>query len=196
MSKSFRLVLFLIALILLGGCARKIPHILVPDYGNQGTRLVAVLPVRNMESDAGTASLLRAKLVKELHFKGYPEIPPKWIDERLTAVPAGGGEGGLSPQSLGKMLNVDAVLYTTLKEGRISVTLLYSRIAVDAKFELKSARTGESLWRVHHRAVHRNYGFSRKSLELKSCQFYEPVIQEVLNRALETLPDGPDAIGS
>ena len=43
---------------------------------------------------------------------------------------------------------------------------------------------------------HRNYGFSRKSLELKSCQVYEPAIQEVLNRALETLPDGPDAIGS
>jgi hypothetical protein len=196
MSKSFRLVLFLIALILLGGCARKIPHMLLPDYGNQKTRLVAVLPVRTMESDADTASLLRAKLIKELHFKGYPEIPPKWIDERLTAVPAGGGEGGMSPQSLGKMLNVDAVLYTTLKEGRTSVTLLYSRVAVDAEFELKSAKTGESLWRVRYRAVHRNYGFSRKSLELKSCQFYEPAIQEVLSRALETLPDGPNAIGS
>jgi hypothetical protein len=196
MSKSFRLVLLLIALIFLAGCARKIPHMLVPDYGNQGTRLVAVLPVRNMESDAGTASVLRAKLIKELHFKGYPEIPPKWIDERLTAVPAGGGEGGLSPQSLGKILNVDAVLYTTLKEGRTSVTLLYSRVAVDAEFELKSAKTGESLWRVRYRAVHRNYGFSRKSLELKSCQFYEPAIQEVLSRALETLPDGPNAIGS
>jgi hypothetical protein len=197
MSKNFRLVLLLIALIFLAGCARKIPHMLVPNYGNQGTRLVAVLPVRNMESDAGTASVLRAKLIEELHFKGYPEIPPKWIDERLAAVPAGGGgEEGQSPQLLGKMLNVDAVLYTTLKEGRMSVTLLYSRIAVDAKFELKSARTGESLWRVHYRAVHRNYGFSRKSLELKSCQFYEPAIQEVLSRTLETLPDGPDAIGS
>jgi hypothetical protein len=94
------------------------------------------------------------------------------------------------------MLNVDAVLYITLKEGLTPVTLLYSPVAVDVEFELKSAKTGDSLWRVHHRAVHRNYGFSRKSLELKTWQVYESVIQEVLNRALETLPDGPDVIGS
>ena len=29
------------------------------------------------------ASVLRAKLIEELYFKGYPKIPPKWIDERL-----------------------------------------------------------------------------------------------------------------
>jgi|WetSurMetagenome_2_1015567.scaffolds.fasta_scaffold129249_2 hypothetical protein len=196
MSKSFRLVLLLLVLIFLGGCARKIPHMLVHDYANQGARLIAVLPVQNMESDDGTASLLRVKLIEELHFKGYPEIPPKWIDERLNAITAGVGNGDPSPELLGKMLNVDAVLYTTLKEGRTTVTLLSSRIAMEAEFELKSTRTGESLWRVHHRAVQRHYGLSRKSLELKSCQFYEPAIQEVLNRALETLPDGPDASGS
>ncbi|MCX5837027.1 MAG: DUF799 family lipoprotein [Deltaproteobacteria bacterium] len=196
MPKSFRLVLLWMALVFLAGCAGKIPHMLAPDYGKQGTRLVAVLPVRNMESDAGTASALRAMLIEELYFKGYPKIPPKWIDERLAAVRAGGGDGDLSPQLLGEMLNVDAVLYTTLKEGRTSVTLLYSPVAVDAEFELKSAKTGESLWRVRYRAVNRNYGFSRKSLELKSIQVYEPTIHEVLNRALETLPDGPDAIGS
>ena len=194
MSKSFRLVLFLMGVIFLAGCAGKIPHVLVPDYSKKGTRLVAVLPVRNLESDAGTAAMLRVKLIEELYFKGYPKIPPQWIDERLATVPTRGGTP--SPQLLGEVLNVDAVLYTTLKEGLKPVTLIYSPVAVDAEFELKSARTGESLWRVCYRAVHRNYGFSRRSLELKSSQAYEPVIQEVLTRALETLPDGPDAIGS
>jgi hypothetical protein len=197
MSKRFRLVLLLMGLIFLAGCAGKIPHKLVADYGKKGTRLVAVLPVRNLESDAGTASVLRAKLIEELYFKGYPKIPPQWIDERLATVPTGGKkEGDLSPQQLGEMLKVDAVLYTTLKEGLTPVTLIYSPVAVDAEFELKSAKTGESLWRVRYRAVHRNYGFSRSSLELKSSQVYEPAIQEVLIRALETLPDGPDATGS
>ena len=194
MSKSFRLVLLLMGVIFLAGCAGKIPHVLVPDYSKKGTRLVAVLPVRNLESDAGTAAMLRVKLIEELYFKGYPKIPPQWIDERLATVPTLGGTP--SPQLLGEVLNVDAVLYTTLKEGLKPVTLIYSPVAVDAEFELKSARTGESLWRVCYRAVHRNYGFSRRSLELKSSQAYEPVIQEILTRALETLPDGPDAIGS
>ena len=194
MSRSFRMVFLFMGLIFLAGCAGKIPHMLIADYAKKGTRLIAVMPARNMVSDAGTASVLREKLIEELYFKGYPKIPSKWIDERLAALPAGGGN--LSPKLIGEMLNVDAVLYITLKEGLTPVTLLYSPVAVDVEFELKSAKTGDSLWRVRHRAVHRNYGFSRKSLELKTWQVYESVIQEVLRRALETLPDGPDVIGS
>jgi hypothetical protein len=196
MLKRVRSVLLLMSLIVLAGCAGKIPYTLVPDYGKKGTRLVAVLPVRDLKSDAGTASVLRVKLIEELYFKGYPKIPSQWIDERLSTIPAGGGKGDLSPQVLGELLKVDAVLYTTLKEGLTPVTLIYSPVAVDAEFELKSTKTGESLWRVRYRAVYRNYGLTRKSLELKSSQVYEPAIQEVLTRALETLPDGPDAIGS
>jgi len=30
---------------------------------------------------------------------------------------------------------------------------------------------------------------------LKSSQVYEPAFQEVVNRALETLPNGPEAVG-
>lgn len=196
MLKRFRFALLLLSFIFLAGCAGKIPHVLVPDYGKKGTRLVAVLPVRNLESDAGTASMLRMKLIEELYFKGYPKVPPQWIDERLAALPAREGKGELSPQQLGELLKVDAILYTTLNEGPTTVRLIYSPVAVDAEFELKSAKTGERLWRTRHRAVYRNYGLTRKSLELKSSQVYEPAIQEVLTRALETLPDGPDAIGS
>lgn len=196
MLKRFRFALLFLSLVFLPGCAGKIPYVLAPDYGKKGTRLVAVLPVRNLESDAGTASVLRAKLVEELYFKGYPKVPTQWIDERLAGLPAGEGKGELSPQRLGELLKVDAVLYTTLTEGLRPVRLIYSPVAIDAEFELKSAKTGESLWRTRYRAVYRNYGLTRKSLELKSSQVYEPAIQEVLTRALETLPDGPDAIGS
>jgi hypothetical protein len=196
MLKRFRFALLFLSLIFLAGCAGKIPYVLIPDYGKKGTKLVAVLPVRNLESDAGTAAVLRAKLIEELYFKGYPKVPPQWIDERLAGLPTVGGKGELSPQLLGELLKVDAVLYTTLKEGPTPVRFLYSPVAVDAEFELKSAKTGESLWRTSYRVVYRNYGLTRKSLELKSSQVYEPAIQEVLNRALETLPDGPDAIGS
>jgi hypothetical protein len=93
------------------------------------------------------------------------------------------------------MLNVDAVLYTTLKEGPGSVSLLYATVAIDAEFELKSAKTGESLWRVRHREAYRNFGFTKRSLELKASQVYETAIEELLGKVLSTLPDGPDAAG-
>ena len=189
MSRGFHPLFFLMGFILLAGCAGKIPHMLAADYAENKPRLIAVMPVRNMVQDDRTASVLREKLIEELYFKGYPKIPSKWIDERPAASPEKGANR--SPKSLGESLMVDALLYTTLWEGLKPVTLLYSSVAVDAEFELKSVKTGESLWRVRHRAISRNYGFSRKSLELKTWQEYESVIQEVLNRVMETLPDGP-----
>lgn len=195
MVKGVRLVLVVLGLIFLAGCAGKISHVLVPGYDKTGTRLVAVLPVENGKPGDVTASVLRAKLVEELYFKGYPKIPPQWIDERLASAPKEGGQGALTPQQLGKMLNADAVLFTTLKESPRSASFLYSPVAVDAEFELKSAKTGETLWRVRHSAVHRNFGLTRKSLELKASQDYEPAIEELLVRALQTLPDGPEAVG-
>jgi hypothetical protein len=153
------------------------------------------MPVGNISSDPKSSEMLRGKLVEELYFKGYPKIPLKVIDEKLSGVFAASGEK-LSPQSVGEILKVDAVLYPTLNESRMGRGILYATTAVDAEFELRSAKTGESLWHVRYRTVRRNYGFSHKSLELKASQVYEQAIQEVVNRALGTLPDGPDAIGS
>jgi hypothetical protein len=58
--------------------------------------------------------------------------------------------------------------------------------------ELKSAKTGELLWQARYDAVERNFGYSRYDLKLKTSQVYEATIQEVVNKIMETLPDGPD----
>ena len=87
-SKRFRLILFFLGLIFLAGCAGKAPHMLVPDYGKKGTRLVAVLPVRNLESDAGTASVLRAKLIEELYRQiGQMKVDLDWLKKKAGIKP-------------------------------------------------------------------------------------------------------------
>lgn len=195
MVKIFRPLLLLLVLIFIAGCVAKIPHALVPDFSKKGTRLIAVMPVKNISSDPKSAGMLRAKLVEELYFKGYPRIPLRVIDEKLAGVSAGSAVE-VSPQVVGEMLKVDAALYLTLNESRMGSGIIYASTVAEAGFELRSTKTGEILWRVRHREVYRNYGFSRKDLELKSSQVYEQAIQDVVNRALETLPDGPDASGS
>jgi hypothetical protein len=187
------LLLFLV-LLFLAGCASKIPHAIVSDYDNRGTRLIAVMPVSNSLPDQKSAEMLRTKLIEELYFKGYPKIPLNVIDEKLAVISPGRGEK-VSPKAIGEMLQVDALLYPTLHESGMGRGIISAATAVGVELELLSAKTGEGLWRVKYRVNHRNYGFSRKQLELKSSQIYEPAIQEVVNRALETLPDGPDAIG-
>jgi hypothetical protein len=192
--RAHPLSLFL-AVLFLAGCAAKIPHVIVSDYNKRGTRLIVVMPVGGSLPDQKSADMLRGKLVEELYFKGYPKIPSNVIDERLATLSPTRGEK-LDPKMVGEALKVDAVLYSKLTEGGMGSGIVYAGTAVGAEFELLSAKTGESLWRVQYRVIHRNFGFSRKQVELKSSQVYEPAIQELVNRVLETLPDGPDGIGS
>lgn len=194
MGSAARLLRLLLAVFFLAGCAAKIPHVIVSDYDKRGTGLIAVLPVGNGIPDQKSAAMLRTKLIEELYFKGYPKIPLKVIDEKLATLPRGSGQR-VDPKAVGAMLNVDAVLYPTLKESGMGRGIFYAATAVEAEFELLSAKTGERLWHVQYRVIYRNYGFSRRQVELKSSQVYEPALQEVVNRALETLPDGPDAVG-
>ncbi|MBA4423431.1 MAG: hypothetical protein C0390_10115 [Syntrophus sp. (in: bacteria)] len=189
MLKIFQRLLLLLALPVLVGCAAKIPHVVISDFDKRGTRLIAVMPIKHSTSDPKSVEMLRAKLVEELYFKGYPKIPSGVIDEKIAGSSFIGSGGMVSPQMVGEMLKVDAVLYPTLNESRMGSSVIYASTVAEAEFELFSAKTGESLWRVRHKAVYRNYGFTRKHLELKSSQVYEPAIQEVVTRALETLPD-------
>jgi hypothetical protein len=195
MVKKIRSISLILVLILLWGCSAKIPHALAPDFGKKGTRLIAVMPVKNVASDAKSGVMLRTKLIDELYFKGYPRIPLRSIDEKLAGV-AAGSEVVVSPQVVGEILKADAALYATLHESRRGSGILYASTAVEAEFELRSTRTGEILWRVRHREVFRNYGFSSHNMELKSSKVYEQAIGDCVNRALETLPDSPDAGGN
>jgi hypothetical protein len=195
MSKIVRPLLALLALMFFVGCASTIPHVIVPDYGKRGIALIAVMPVKNVSSDPKSSEMLRDKLVEELYFKGYPNIPLKMIDEKLAGVYGESGEPP-SPQLVGEMLKVDAVLYPTLNESRMGRGMIYASTVADAEFQLRSAKTGEVLWQVRYRAVYRHYDVTRRRLELKASRIYEQAIREVVTRALETLPDGPDALGS
>ncbi|HBB16722.1 MAG TPA: hypothetical protein DCZ97_06835 [Syntrophus sp. (in: bacteria)] len=195
MMKIFRPLSLLLVLIFIAGCAAKIPHALVPDFGKKGVRLIAVMPVKNVSSDVKSGAMLRAKLFDELYFKGYPRIPLRLIDERLAGV-SSGSEVAVSPQAVGEILKVDAALYTTLHESQRGSGVLYASTVAEAEFELRSTKTGEILWRVRHREVYRNYGFSSHNIELKSSMVYEQAIGDCVNKALDTLPDSPDTSGN
>jgi hypothetical protein len=194
MVKISRLLSMLLVLIYITGCSTKIPHAILSDFGNKGTRLIAVMPVKNISSDAKSGVMLRAKLVEALYFKGYQRIPLRLVDEKLVGVSAG-SEVEVAPQVVGEILKVDAVLYVTLHESRRGSGILYASTVAEAEFELRSTKNGEILWRVRHREVFRNYGFSSHNMELKSSKVYEQAIGDCVNRALETLPDSPDAGG-
>ena len=189
---------FLFLVFLLGGCGPKVPHTTITDYGKAKIRLVALLPVDNRTNDQTAARMVREKMLEELYFKGYPKIPLKVMDEKLLKIYDGNlskAGGNIPPKVIGELLGVDAVMYCTLNESKTSVVFFYASTSVSVLCELRSAKTGGTLWQARHSVVERNLGFSRRGLEIKASQVYEAVIQEVVNEVIKTLPDGPDLPG-
>ena len=192
--KYYPFILILLAF-LMSGCAKKIPHFITPEYEKKGIRLVAVLPVSNQSKNLEASSLFRDKVLEAIYFKGYPKIPLNVIDEKLSKLYKDYQQPkveSVTPRSVGELLGVDAVLYVTLKECDTSFVLLYSTTSVSAIFDLRSARTNDSLWSTKYSVTERNFEITKERLKMKSSQVFEPAMQEILNEVMKTLPEGPD----
>jgi hypothetical protein len=193
-----RILLMIVVFIAVQGCASKQPYSVNPDYSKKGTRLIAILPVNMKTGDAKVGQMLREMVLNELYFKGYPKVPLQSIDEKLTKIYKGNMDfrrENIPPKAIGDLLGVDAVLYAYLEECSTDFSYVYAPTHVAVFFELRSAKTGETLWSYRNRTVKMNYGISREQLEMESCQVYEPAMQEVVDKAMQTLPDGPDSPG-
>lgn len=189
--------IFLLALFL-SGCGTAKNTATMKGNPAKNVRLIAVLPVLNETSDQQAAAMLRSKVLDALYFKGYPRIPLRSVDEGLNTAQQKENTPGDKVQysrELGEQMKIDAVLYCDLKESRTVYHLLYSPLSVAAEFELRSARTGQLLWKNSYSTVKRNYGISKHSLRLKTSLDYEPAIQELVDKAMESLPENPDILG-
>lgn len=180
---------------LMSGCAKKIPHFLAPEFDKRGIRLVAVLPVSNQSKNVEASRLFRDKVLEAIYFKGYPKIPLNVIDEKLSKIYKDYQQPtveSVPPRSVGELLGVDAVLYVSLQECDTSFLLLSAKTSVSATFDLRSARTNDSLWSTKYGITERNFEITRERLRMQSCQVFEPAMQEILNKVMQTIPEGPD----
>jgi len=142
------------------------------------------------------AQLMREKVLETLYFKGYPKIPFEVIDNKIAKVYDKIADSGadIPPQSLHSLLSVDAVLYVNLIECRTATTYLYAATIVSANFELRNGKTGETLWKAQPQNVERSFDVTKQRLERSVHQVLEPAIQDLVEKALQGLPDGPDAV--
>lgn len=197
MVRSLRyMVIFFIMATIVTGCGFRKTPVSIPGYADKGIRLIAVMPVTAKTADPELAKLMRERILDTLYFKGYPRIPIKVIDDTLAKIYDKTPDRGamIRPQAVRSLLAVDAVLYVTLNECRTATTYLYAATIISANFELRDGKTGETLWKVQPQNVERNFDITRQRLERTIYQVLEPAIQEVVEKALQGLPDGPDAI--
>ncbi|MBP9021267.1 MAG: DUF799 family lipoprotein [Syntrophobacterales bacterium] len=176
------------------GCGKKTPGTVRPEESKKPVvRLIAVLPVENKSSDVQAARILRERILEEIFFKGYPKIPLSVLDEKLSGSYKSGAK--VPPKIVGDLLKVDAVFYCTLEEWKTTYGLVSARTTVSARFELRNAKTGETIWKSRGKETRKNYDVTRKGQEMKSFLDYEQIVAEIVDKAMASFPDGPDFIG-
>lgn len=198
--KAYKTYVFLlmILIIVFSGCSSKSTTVLKPEYEQNWVKVIAVLPVENKTKDNNAPPLLRSKLLDQLYFKGYSKVPLAVIDQKLESLYTSdkkGNVGKIAPQVLKDLVGADAVMYCTLLESSNSINFFYAPLTISLECELRRSESGEVLWKGKYKSTDRNFDFTRKSLEMKSCESYESVIEEVINKIIETLPDGPNLRG-
>lgn len=195
----YKLILpFVLGIMLLIGCAGKSSSIEKKNSETSTARIIAVLPVDNKTNDFKASQLLRLKVFDELYFKGYSNLPLEVIDKKLELLydsEKKSGAGVVSPYVIKELVGADAAMYCTLSEDKRTASLFYVPVTLAARCELRSTQTGDVLWNAQYKTTSRNFDLPGKRLEMKSYEAFENVMEEVVNKVLETLPDGPNLKG-
>ena len=196
---KYKLILpVILGIILSIGCASRSANTVKKDSEKSPARVIAVLPVDNRTPDFKASQLLRSKVLDELYFKGYSKLPLEVIDNKLELLYSSekkSGAGVVSPSVIKELVGADAAMYCTLSEGERKAGLFYVPVTVAARCELRSTQTGEVIWNAQYKTTSRNFDLPGKRLEMKSYEAFETVLEDVVNKVMETLPDGPNLKG-
>jgi hypothetical protein len=190
-------ILMMVTFSILYGCSGKSPQIVKDNHDKIQVKIIAVLPVESKNLNDQTSRLFRARLSEELYFKGYSKMPLEMIDKKLETLLTNENKKSISPvpsQALKDLVGADAGMYCTLTKDNKS-KIFYAPIKISVRCELRSTETGEIVWNDQSESTERNFDFTNKGLEKKSHEFLENVIDEVVNKIMKTLPDGPNLRG-
>jgi len=160
--------------------------------------IIALLPVESDKADTNATKMLRSKLSEELRFKGYSQIASEIIDSKLMSL-TGSSEtkknSVIPPKAIEELLGADGAMYCTLLENQSSTRVFYAPVTVAIRCELRSTKTGESLWNAQYRSTSRSFDLFRTNLKMKSNGGLEEALEEAVGKVMESLPYGPKLRG-
>ncbi len=159
---------------------------------------IALLPVESDTANTKAAKMLRSKLSEELRFKGYSQIASETIDSKLMPLTESSETKKntvIPPKAIEELLGADGAMYCTLLENQSSTRIFYAPVTVAIRCELRSTKTGESLWNAQYRSTRRSFDLFRTSLKMKSNGGLEEALEEAVGKVMESLPYGPKLRG-
>ena len=169
-----------------------------PMYEKHKPKVIAVLPMDNISLEQDTEVFLYDEVYNNVQSKGYVRISTAAVMEKMRkfGIQTPGQIAAISPQTLGKELNCDAILIGQIEQSGSIHTGLYDAAVVSCSLALRSCATGEVLWHcAQWRAAHRqwqldpinaliNFAYHQKASRKDRVAW---LVQEML----KTLPRGP-----
>jgi len=142
-----RTVILLLVIVFLSGCGSRAYRV-APNPGNP-TRTVAVLPMYNVTTSIDGADYVRKQFTKALGRRHYAVMDTAEVNSILqeqTGISLGSQLEMTTPEVLGEILGVDALVYGYLLDFDDITLGLYNARVVRAGFKMVDTATGKVLW--------------------------------------------------
>jgi hypothetical protein len=139
-----------------GGCVSPPPRYNYTQFRTEGPRSILVVPVINKSIDVNAPDYFLATIATPLAERGYYVFPVNLVKSVLA-------DDGLSdanlvhagdPHRLGELFGTDAVMYISIERWDAKYVVFATTVTVELNYTLKSAHTGEILWKNHQVVVY------------------------------------------
>ncbi|MBI4369494.1 MAG: DUF799 family lipoprotein [Elusimicrobia bacterium] len=179
---SKRKYLAAISLLIVTACGPKAP---VVHHGTPFPATVALLPMSNLSVDLQGPLLLRRLMQDALIGVGFDLSDVDMVDGKLRTIGItdGGQLNSTTPQKLGELLGIEALMYGELIEFKRVNIGIYANRVVEARFWLVDANTGEKLWEGSQKKSNKKIATSSK--EMKDI-FIEGMASKVIENVLKS----------
>lgn len=141
---------------LFAGCVSAPQRYNYTQFRTEGPRSILVVPVVNKSIDVNAPDYFLATIATPLAERGYYVFPVNMVKSVLA-------DDGLSdanlvhagdPHRLGELFGTDAVMYISIERWDAKYVVLATTVTVELNYTLKSAHTGEILWKNHQSVVY------------------------------------------
>ena len=123
-----------------------------PYMENHRPLTVAVLPFMDQSRKKEGAIAVRKGFYNHFSSLPFKDMELQRVDNVLSKANLGDTEAiyKTSPQELGKLLNVDAVIFGEISNFDKLFAVMYSQVAVGAEIKMYDTKTGNFLWSGQH----------------------------------------------
>ena len=208
MKSECRLVLLFPFFLLMFGCANEPPKHDFAKFRDANPQSILIVPVINKSIDVNAPDYFLATMSKPLAERGYYVFPVNMVRSVLS-------DDGLSdanmvhagdPRKLGDLFGADAIMYISIERWESKYVVLATTVTVELDYSLKSAHSGDELWKNHQTVVYRPQQSSAGGLAglvanavvaaiAKAAPNYMPLARQANYGAIYTkgtgLPAGP-----